>query len=57
MHDVVKVCDEISVRRNVLSPFHDPADELIGMKLSLFVALCQHGGLQVYSKLFHDGII
>lgn len=45
VHDVVEVCEKVCVWGNILSPLHDPADQLVGMKLPLLVTLHQHGGL------------
>ena len=45
MHDVVEVCEEVGVGRHILPPLHDLADQLVGMKLPLLIAIRQHGGL------------
>lgn len=54
MHDVVKMCEEICVWRDVLPPLHDPADQLVGMKLTLLITLWQHGGLQTITHTLND---
>lgn len=46
VHDVVEVREKVCVWRNILPPLHDPADQLVGMKLPLLVTLRQHGGLE-----------
>lgn len=52
VHDVVEVCEEVCVRGNILPPLHDPADQLVGVKLPLLVAFCQHGGLKENAHIY-----
>lgn len=52
VHDVVEVCEKVCVWGNILPPLHDPADQLVGMKLPLLVSLRQHGGLAKNTHTF-----
>lgn len=45
VHDVVEVHEKVCVWGHILPPLHDSANQLVGVKFPLLVALRQHGCL------------